>query len=81
MPNRKVLESNILNYSKGKIVDYIFEICFSHEIPNSTLIKKVLIPSIDEFYEEHKKILPEKPEFGMSKLNRLERWFYIRIFF
>ena len=82
IPNRKVLDSTILNYSgRRNIIDYSFEISFPHEGTNQELIEKCIIPAIEEFYEKYKPVLPRKPEVSMLKMERLSRGFLIRMFF
>jgi small conductance mechanosensitive channel len=81
IPNRKVLDSKILNYSTGDVFDYTFQVGFPHDIPNEELINKCIVPAIEKFYEKHKDVLPRKPEFSMSKMDRLGRTFAIRVFF
>jgi small-conductance mechanosensitive channel len=84
IPNRKVLDSTILNYSTKKdIIDYSIEIGFPHseKITNEELIEKCIMPEVEKFYTRYKEILPKKPEFGMCKMTRLERGFLIRMFF
>ncbi len=85
IPNRKILDSNILNYSKGDIVDYTFEFSFPALLPkdisNKELIEKCILPATDHFYKENKEVFTKKPELAMSNLDRLERKFSIRIFF
>ena len=84
IPNRKVLDSTILNYSgKRNIIDYSFQMGFPHleNITNKELIEKCIMPAIDEFYSEHKDVLPKKPEVSMFKMDRLERGFLVRMFF
>lgn len=84
IPNRKVLDSIILNYSgRRNIIDYSFEIGFPHQekIANKELIEKCIIPAIETFYSKYKSLLPKKPEVSMFKMSRLERAFLIRMFF
>ncbi len=84
IPNRKVLDSTILNYSgKRNIIDYSFQMGFPHleTITNKKLIEECIIPAIDKFHHKYKDILPKKPEVSMSKFDRLERAFMIRMFF
>lgn len=84
IPNRKVLDSTILNYSgKRDIIDYSFQIGFPHleNITNRELIEKCIIPAIETFYNKHQNLLPKKPEASMFKMDRLERGFLIRMFF
>jgi small-conductance mechanosensitive channel len=84
IPNRKVLDSTILNYSgKRNIIDYSFQMGFPHleTITNKKLIEECIIPAIDKFYHKYKDVLPKKPEVSMSKFDRLERAFMIRMFF
>jgi len=82
IPNRKVLDSTILNYSdKSNIIDYSFQMSFPHPAANRELVEKCIIPAIEKFYGKYKDVLPKKPEVSMFKMNRLERGFLIRIFF
>jgi len=84
IPNRKVLDSTILNYSgKRDIIDYSFQIGFPHleEMANKELIEECIMPAIDAFYSKYKNILSKKPEVSMFKFDRLERAFLIRMFF
>jgi len=84
IPNRKILDSTILNYSgRRNIVDYSFEVGFPHldEISNRELIEKCIKPSIEDFYAKYKKVLPKKPEVSMSRMDRLGREFRVRMFF
>lgn len=84
IPNRRVLDSTILNYSgKRNIVDYSFPMGFPHleNMPNTDLIENCIIPAIEAFYNKHKDVLSRKPEVSMSKMDRLERRFLIRMFF
>lgn len=84
IPNRKVLDSTVLNYSGIKnIIDYSFQMGFPHleNITNEELIKECIVPVLEKFYNKHKDILPKKPELSMFKMDRLERGFLIRIFF
>lgn len=84
IPNRKVLDSTILNYSgKRNIIDYSFQMGFPHleNITNKELIEECIMPTIERFYNKYKDILPKKPELSMFKMDRLERGFLIRMFF
>ena len=84
IPNRRVLDSTILNYSyKKNIIDYSFPMGFPHleNMPNTDLIEHCIKPGIETFYSRYKDVLPRKPEVSMSKMDRLERSFLIRMFF
>jgi len=84
IPNRKVLDSTILNYSTGRnVIDYSFEVGFPHSenVTNKELIEECILPVLEKFYNKYKDILPKKPELSMLKLNRLEKGFLVRIFF
>lgn len=84
IPNRKILDSNITNYiDHGKVMDYSFEMGFPHSdvIYNRLIIERCILPGIESFYKEYKGLLPKKPEYGMSSMTRLERTFFIRLFF
>ncbi len=84
IPNKKVLDSIILNYSGRKeIIDYSFKMGFPHleNKPNKHLIDDCIKPTIEKFYEKHKDILPKKPEASMLKMERLGREVMIRMFF
>jgi len=84
IPNRKVLDSTILNYStKKNVIDYSLQIGFPHSenITNKELIDECIMPEIEGFYNKYKDLLPRKPELGMNKMDRFERGFLIRLFF
>ena len=84
IPNRKVLDSTILNYSgKKNIIDYSFQMSFPHveKMTSNQLIEECIIPTIEKFYNKHKDILSKKPEASMSKFNRLEKEVLVRMFF
>ena len=84
IPNRKVLDSTILNYSTKKdTIDYSLPIGFPQleNITNEELVENCILPGIEEFYNKYNDILPEKPELGMYRMTRLERGFLVRIFF
>jgi len=84
IPNRKVLDSTILNYSgKRNIIDYSFQMGFPHleNVTNKELIEECIMPVLEKFYNKYKDILSRKPELSMFKMDRLERGFLIRMFF
>ena len=84
IPNRKVLDSIILNYSGIKdVIDYSFPMGFPHldNISNKELLNECFKPTIEKFFGEHKDVLSKKPEVSMSKMDRLGREFMIRMFF
>jgi small-conductance mechanosensitive channel len=83
IPNRKVLDSIIRNYSgRQDIIDYSFKMGFPHgeNITNEELVAECVKPTIEKFYEKHKDILPKKPEVSMLSMDRLGREFSIRMF-
>ena len=83
IPNRKVMDSIILNYSgKKDIIDYSFKMGFPHleNVTNKELIIECIKPTIEKFYEKHKDLLPKKPEASMSNMDRLGREVTIRMF-
>lgn len=60
MPNRKVLDSTILNHSTQKnLIDYSFQIGFPHleTITNQELITNCIMPPVEEFYNKYKDLL------------------------
>jgi small-conductance mechanosensitive channel len=84
IPNRKVLDSIINNYSgKKDIIDYSFKMGFPHleNRTNKQLIEDCIKPTIEKYYEKHKDILPKKPEASMLNMDRLGREVSIRMFF
>ena len=84
IPNRKVLDSTILNYSgKKDIIDYSFKMGFPHleNRTNKQLLEDCIKPTITKYYEKHKGILPKKPEASMLNMDRLGREVMIRMFF
>lgn len=81
IPNRKVLDSIIVNYSKDDIIDWTFTMGFPHDVSYQKLIDKCIAPALENFYDKHRDLLPKKPEYGLSSMDRLGRAFSIRIFF
>jgi small-conductance mechanosensitive channel len=84
IPNRKVLDSTITNYSTSEdVIDYSFEIEFPlrDTISNDEIIQKCIVPEMEKFYEKYKDVLPRKPEYSMSKLHRFGKNFSIRVFY
>ncbi len=84
IPNRKVLDSVILNYSGRKdIIDYSFKMGFPHleNRTNKQMIEDCIKPTIDKFYAKHKDTLPKKPEASMLNMDRLGREVMVRMFF
>lgn len=84
IPNKKVLDSVILNYSGRKdIIDYTFKMGFPHldHRTNKQMIEDCIKPTIDKFYEKYKKVLTKKPEASMLTMDRLGREVNIRMFF
>jgi small-conductance mechanosensitive channel len=83
IPNRKVLDSNIINHSsKDDMLDYSFKISFpnSEKFSNKAIVQCIL-DGIDTFYLEYENLLPRKPEYGMSGMTRFERVFLVRVFY
>ena len=84
IPNKKVLDSVIINYSGRKdIIDYSFKMGFPHmeKRTNKQLIEDCIKPAIEKFYEKYKDVLPQKPEASMLSMDRLGREVNIRMFF
>ena len=95
IPNRQVLDSRILNYSKKNIVDYTFRVGFPPTLPgditNTELMQDCIAPVINSFYERQKKMFVKKPELAVATdymgymgsvgLDRLQRTFAVRVFF
>ena len=84
IPNRKVLDSIILNYSgKQDIIDYSFKMGFPHldNRTNKQMIEDCIKPTIDRFYEKYKDVLPKKPEASMLTMDRLGREVNVRMYF
>jgi small conductance mechanosensitive channel len=84
IPNKKVLDSIILNYSGRKdIIDYSFKMGFPHldHKNNKQMIEDCIRPTIEKFYEKYKDILPKKPEASMLTMDRLGREVNIRMYF
>ena len=84
IPNRKVLDSIILNYSgKKDVIDYSFKMGFPHleNRTNKQMIEDCIKPTIEKFYKKYKKVLPKKPEASMLNMDRLGREVSIRMFF
>jgi small conductance mechanosensitive channel len=84
IPNRKVLDSTIINHScKQNLIDYSFPVGFPHSdsITTQMLVEECLHPTLKRFYKKHRTILPKKPILSIFKMNRLEKSFLIRLFF
>jgi hypothetical protein len=84
IPNKKVLDSTIINYSgKKNIIDYSFKMGFPHmeNRTNKQLLEGCIKPTIEKFFEKYKDILPQKPEASMLTMDRLGREVSIRMFF
>jgi hypothetical protein len=95
IPNKQILDSQILNYSKKDIVDYTFRVGFPPTLPgditNTELIQNCIAPVIDSFYDRHKEVFVKKPELNIATdymgymgsvgLDRLQRTFAVRVFF
>jgi small conductance mechanosensitive channel len=84
IPNRKVLDSIIINYSgKTNIIDYSFKMGFPHltNRTNKQMIEDCIKPTIEKFYEKYKDLLPKKPEASMLAMDRLGREVNVRMFF
>jgi small-conductance mechanosensitive channel len=84
IPNRKVLDSTIHNYSgKRHTIDYSFQMGFPHlkNVTNKELIEKCIMPALEKFYNRYKDVLSKKPEVSMFSMDRLGRGFLIRMFF
>jgi len=84
IPNRKVLDSVILNFSgKKDVIDYSFKMGFPHleNRTNKQMIENCIKPTINKFYEKHKDILLKKPEASMLNMDRLGREVMVRMFF
>ncbi len=95
IPNRQILDSRILNYSKKNIVDYTFRVGFPPTLPgditNTELMQDCIAPVINSFYERQKKMFVKKPELAVATdymgymgsvgLDRLQRTFAVRVFF
>ena len=84
IPNRKVLDSIIKNYSgKKNIIDYSFKMGFPHpeNRTNKQLLEECVNPTIEKFYKKYKEILQKKPEASMLNMDRLGREVSIRMYF
>jgi small-conductance mechanosensitive channel len=84
IPNKKVLDSIILNYSgKKNIIDYSFKMGFPHmdNITNKQLLEDCIKPTIEKYYDKYKGTLPKKPEVSMLTMDRLGREIFVRMFF
>ncbi|NIN51808.1 MAG: mechanosensitive ion channel [Nitrososphaeria archaeon] len=81
IPNRKILDSIITNFSKGDVFDYIFEVSFDHSVENKVLVEECIVPALEEFNEKHGDVMSGKPEFSMVSMDRLAKFYAIRVFF
>lgn len=81
LPNRRILDSTIVNYSRGDVIDWTFTIGFPHDVPHNELVEKCIDPALDDFYTKYDQLLPRKPQYGLCTIDRLGRAFSIRVFF
>ncbi|MCW4034722.1 MAG: mechanosensitive ion channel family protein [Candidatus Bathyarchaeota archaeon] len=84
IPNKKVLDSTIINYSgKKDIIDYTFKMGFPHldNKTNKEMMEDCIKPTIEKFYQKYKDELPQKPEASMLTMDRLGREVNVRMFF
>jgi small-conductance mechanosensitive channel len=87
VPNRVVLNSTIHRLMNNDMIDYSFEVSFAEKIWSSAwlaltdIFKKVLNPTIDEFWAKHRKTLPRKPELSVENIGHMKKTVMIRIFF
>lgn len=84
IPNKKVLDSIIVNYSgKKDVIDYSFKMGFPHleNRTNKQMMEKCIKPTIEKFYKKYKDVLPQKPEVSMLTMDRLGREVSVRLFF
>lgn len=81
IPNRRILDSTIVNYSKGDVIDWTFTIGFPHDVPHNDLVEQCITPALNDFYTKYGQLLPSKPQYGLCTIDRLGRAFSIRIFF
>ena len=84
IPNKKVLDSIIINYSgKVNIIDYSFKMGFPHleNRTNKQMMEDCIKPTIKKFYEKYKDVLPKIPEASMLAMDRLGREVNVRMYF
>ncbi len=87
VPNRVVLNSTIHRLVNEDMIDYSFPVSFAEKIwaaawlSSTDIFKKILGPTIEEFWERHKKKLPRKPETSVLSIGHMNRTVMIRIFF
>ncbi len=84
IPNKKVLDSIIINYSgKVNIIDYSFKMGFPHleNRTNKQMMEDCIKPTIKKFYEKYKDVLPKIPEASMLTMDRLGREVNVRMYF
>jgi len=80
MTNQKILDQDIINYryksGKSRLYCYSFELSFDHSLPTNKLEK-----TFDKVIKRYEEKLPRKPEYGMTKLMRLERHYMFYLYF
>jgi hypothetical protein len=76
-----VLSSQLLQRTKGRVIDYTFTVGFDHSVRNEEIITQCIQPSIEAFYKAHQDELPDKPKYYLEACDRLGRTFAIRVFF
>ncbi|MFQ5758890.1 MAG: mechanosensitive ion channel family protein [Candidatus Bathyarchaeia archaeon] len=77
--NQRILDQDIINYrvksGKHPLYCYSFELNFPHSLATDKLEE-----IFDRVIERYKERLPRKPEYGMTKLTRLERYYMFYLY-
>ncbi len=77
--NQRILDQDIINCriksGRHPLYCYSFELSFSHHLPTDKL--EEIFDGVIERYRER---LPKKPEYGMTKLTRLERYYMFYLY-
>lgn len=87
MPNRMVLNSPVTRCMDNDVIDYSFPMSFAGKVystswvSSSDLYRKIVEPSIEEFWAKHGEALPRKPEVSVSSVEFNRRTLMIRMFF
>ena len=80
VPNTYVMNSRVLNMTHEGFIKYTFDLGFSHDVPNSVIMERCILPAIEEFQERHEADQLRMPEAYLDDSDRLGLTFLFRFF-
>ncbi len=81
IPNTQVMNNRILNCTHEGYIKHTFTMVFPHgTILNDNIMKRCMLPAIEEFYDKHRDLQIRKPEAYFETSVPFGRSFKIRIF-